>query len=33
MSDTATQSDLDALTALNSSYIHSVQYSDVPLAL
>jgi ketosteroid isomerase-like protein len=27
--DTATRSDLDALTALNSDYIHSVQHSDV----
>jgi len=27
--DTATQSDIDALTALNSDYIHSVQHSDV----
>jgi ketosteroid isomerase-like protein len=27
--ETATQSDLDALTALNSDYIHSVQNSDV----
>ena len=27
--NTATRSDLDALTALNSDYIHSVQNSDV----
>jgi ketosteroid isomerase-like protein len=27
--DTATRSDLDALTALNYDYIHSVQHSDV----
>jgi ketosteroid isomerase-like protein len=27
--NTATRSDLDALTALNSDYIHSVQHSDV----
>jgi ketosteroid isomerase-like protein len=27
--DTATQSDLDALTALNRDYIHSVQHRDV----
>jgi hypothetical protein len=27
--DTTTRSDLDALTALNSDYIHSVQHSDV----
>src|SRR6266404_5994413 len=27
--DTATRSDLDALTALNRDYIHSVQHSDV----
>jgi ketosteroid isomerase-like protein len=27
--DTATRSDLDALTALNHDYIHSVQHSDV----
>ena len=27
--DTATQSDLDALSALNRDYIHSVQHSDV----
>jgi len=27
--DTATQSDLDALSALNRDYIHSVQYGDV----
>ncbi len=27
--DTATQSDLDALTALNRDYIHSVQHGDV----
>ena len=27
--DTATRSDLDALTALNSDYIHSVQHGDV----
>ena len=27
--ETATQSDFDALTALNSDYIHSVQNSDV----
>ena len=27
--DTAIQSDIDALTALNSDYIHSVQHSDV----
>ena len=27
--DTATQSDIDALTALNTDYIHSVQHSDV----
>jgi hypothetical protein len=26
---TATRSDLDALTTLNSDYIHSVQHSDV----
>ncbi len=26
--DTATQSDLDALTALNRDYIHSVQHGD-----
>ena len=26
--NTATRSDLDALTALNSDYIHSVQHSD-----
>jgi len=28
-SDTATQSDIDALTALNRDYIHSVQHGDV----
>jgi hypothetical protein len=27
--DTATRSDLDALTALNRDYIHSVQHGDV----
>src|SRR5262244_1043041 len=27
--ETATRSDLDALTALNRDYIHSVQHSDV----
>jgi len=27
--DTATQSDLEALTALNRDYIHSVQHGDV----
>ncbi len=27
--DTATQSDLDALSALNRDYIHSVQHGDV----
>jgi ketosteroid isomerase-like protein len=27
--DTATQSDIDALTALNRDYIHSVQHGDV----
>jgi ketosteroid isomerase-like protein len=27
--DTATRSDLDALTALNHDYIHSVQHGDV----
>src|SRR5260370_16182523 len=27
--ETATRSDLDALTALNRDYIHSVQYGDV----
>jgi len=27
--DTAIQSNIDALTALNSDYIHSVQHSDV----
>jgi hypothetical protein len=27
--DTTTRSDLDALTALNSDYTHSVQHSDV----
>jgi ketosteroid isomerase-like protein len=27
--DTTTRSDLDALTALNSDYIHSVQHGDV----
>jgi ketosteroid isomerase-like protein len=27
--DTTTRSDLDALTALNRDYIHSVQHSDV----
>jgi len=27
--DTATQSDLDVLTALNRDYIHSVQHGDV----
>jgi ketosteroid isomerase-like protein len=27
--DTATQSDFDALTALNRDYIHSVQHGDV----
>jgi ketosteroid isomerase-like protein len=27
--NTATRSDLDALTALNSDYIHSVQHNDV----
>jgi ketosteroid isomerase-like protein len=27
--DTATQSDIDALTALNGDYIHSVQHSNV----
>jgi ketosteroid isomerase-like protein len=27
--DTATQSDVDALTALNRDYIHSVQHADV----
>jgi ketosteroid isomerase-like protein len=27
--DTATESDMDALTALNRKYIHSVQHSDV----
>src|SRR6266576_802745 len=27
--DTTTRSDLDALTALNNDYIHSVQHSDV----
>src|SRR5262249_41177008 len=27
--DTAIQSNIDALTALNSEYIHSVQHSDV----
>ena len=27
--DTATQSDVDALTALNRAYIHSVQRGDV----
>src|SRR5258708_26820266 len=27
--DTTTRSDLDALTALNRDYIHSVQYGDV----
>ena len=29
MTDLPTRSDLDALTALNSDYIHSVQYGDV----
>ncbi len=29
MTDTATRSDLDALTVLNNDYIHSVQYGDV----
>jgi len=27
--DTATRSDLDALTALNRDYIHSMQHGDV----
>jgi Domain of unknown function (DUF4440) len=27
--DTATQTDIDALTALNREYIHSVQHGDV----
>jgi hypothetical protein len=27
--DTATQTDIEALTALNRDYIHSVQHGDV----